>query len=58
MYKHECVQCLKTHHLRCIYNISFIDRFFGTKNIIYCPEYLSIINYNNRIEGKNRRKQK
>jgi len=48
MYKHECVQCLTCHHFRCIYNIGFIKRFFGTDEIKYCPEYLEIVKANKR----------
>jgi hypothetical protein len=44
MYKHECVKCLERHYLKCIWNISFIKRFFGTKEILYCPEYINIMN--------------
>jgi hypothetical protein len=46
MYKHNCVLCLRQHHLKCIWNISFIDRFLGTKKINYCPQYIKIIGKN------------
>jgi hypothetical protein len=43
MYKHECVKCLTIHNYKCIYEISFIDRFFGTEKVVYCPEFLNRI---------------
>jgi hypothetical protein len=57
MYKHECVQCLKAHKLRCIYGISLLDRFLGNDNIKYCPEYLQIMRYSNMKKTHNWRKK-
>jgi hypothetical protein len=48
MYKHECVECLRYNHFRCIWNIGFFDRFFGTDKVKYCVEYLQIKKANNR----------
>lgn len=45
MYKHECVKCSKEHVHRCIWNIGFIDRFFGTDKVKYCITYNEILKY-------------
>ena len=47
MYKHLCVDCLVKHHFKCIWNIGFLDRFFGTDTVKYCPEYNLIIQCSN-----------
>ena len=52
MYKHECVVCLRSNNLKCKFNISFLDRFFGTDKVKYCPEYNSIIVYQKRYNKK------
>lgn len=43
MYKHDCIVCLETHNLKCIWNISFMDRFLGNDNVKFCPEYIKIM---------------
>lgn len=43
MYKHECVQCLQEHKLKCPFNIGFIDRFLGNDNVKFCPNYLKMV---------------
>ena len=55
MYKHECVQCLISHYYKCKYNISFFNRFFGTDEVKFCPEYLAIINYHKRYNYKGKK---
>lgn len=58
MYKHECVLCLREHNLKCIFNVSFLDRFFGTDEVKYCPQYNNIKNYKNRYNKKKGKKKK
>jgi len=43
MYKHDCIVCLETHNLKCIWNIRFVDRFLGNDNVKLCPEYIKIM---------------
>jgi hypothetical protein len=43
MFKHDCVMCLRIHNLRCLWHISFFNRFFGTDKVKYCPEYAVIM---------------
>ena len=56
MYKHDCVQCLKSHNLKCIWNIGFFDRFLGNDNVKYCPEYNNILKYKKRYNKRVKRK--
>ena len=48
MYKHDCVNCLINHKLKCIWNIGFIDRFLCNDNVKYCPEYIKITKLNSK----------
>jgi hypothetical protein len=43
MYKHNCVQCLVVHNLKCIWFIGFFDRFLGNDKVKFCPEYVKIM---------------
>jgi len=51
MYKDDCVECLKIHHLKCMWNIPFKDRFLGNDNVKFCPEYIKITSKDEK--GKN-----
>lgn len=57
MYKHECVECLLSHGLKCIWNVSFINRFFGTDEVKYCTEYNAIIKHKNKLNGRGKKKK-
>lgn len=52
MFKHECVECLKAHNLKCIWNIRFIDIFLGNNKVKYCVEYNNILKYKKRYNKK------
>jgi len=54
MYKHECVECLEHHYLKCIWNIGFFDRFLGNDKVKYCPEY-NLIKQKSNNRGKNKK---
>lgn len=56
MYKHNCVVCLESHKFKCVWNIGFFDRFFGTEKVLYCSEYIDIVNYQKRYNKKVRKK--
>ena len=55
MYKHDCVKCLTSHNLKCIWNIGFFSRFLGNDNVLYCPEYNLIMQNKNKVRGKNKK---
>jgi hypothetical protein len=52
MFKHNCVECLEKHYLKCMWNIGFFDRFFGTDKVKYCPEYVKIIEKIKKIKWR------
>jgi hypothetical protein len=57
MYKHFCVECLLKHGYKCMWSISFFDRFFGTNKVIYCPEYIRIMEYQNKFKNRGKGKK-
>lgn len=55
MYKHECVECLTKHGFKCMWNVSFLDRFFGTDKVKYCSEYLKILDYQKKFANRGKK---